>query len=82
MRIWLSTTAVVILVCLLVLIWLTNRCGPDDVAAAECRAAYARAATARDSAMVDRMRPVTSRPQATVAVNCQTLRASGALGGY
>ncbi|MFL5576924.1 MAG: hypothetical protein ACJ79S_13240 [Gemmatimonadaceae bacterium] len=53
---------------------------PDEpVAASWCRAAYARAGGRPDSAAVDAQVPVTSREQATTAVNCGTLRAAGAL---
>jgi hypothetical protein len=80
MRNWLSTgVLILLLLALAIVVVLTNRRGPDDLAAAECRAAYGRAETARDSAMVDRVRPVTSRTQATVAASCATLRAAGTL---
>ncbi len=44
-----------------------------------CRGAYAHARTSSDSAMVDQQRPIVSRAQAAVAVNCGTLRRTGEL---
>ena len=80
MRNLLSIGALILLLALaIVVVVFTNRRQPDDLAAAECRAAYGRAKTASDSAMVDRVRPVTSRAQATVAASCGTLRAAGTL---
>ena len=51
----------------------------DDVAIELCRAAYRRALTAQDSAIVDAQRPITSRAQASVALTCRALRQSGGL---
>jgi hypothetical protein len=53
---------------------------PGEAAAAEvCRAGYAHAAAAADSAAVDAQRPIVSRGQATVARSCRELRRAGAL---
>ena len=52
---------------------------PDDAAISLCRGAYDRARTAGDSAAVDLQRPVTSRDQATVALDCRTFRVTGRL---
>ena len=62
------------LIALLAVLFFTTLHPPDDVAIAECRNAYARARSAQDSAAVDFQRPITSRPQAGVAVDCRTLR--------
>jgi hypothetical protein len=53
---------------------------PDEpVAVSWCHAAYARATSHQDSAIVDAQRPVVSREQATTGVSCGTLRSTGAL---
>jgi hypothetical protein len=62
-----------------VVVFMTAR-SPDDLAIAECRASYAKAQSLRDTTTVDRLRPITSRGQATVAVTCQVFRLSGRLG--
>lgn len=51
----------------------------DATAIGLCRQDYQRAKTATDSAMVAERVPIISRGQATAAVNCGTLRASGRL---
>ncbi len=53
--------------------------GYDDVAVEFCRARYARAGTAADSAVVDLQRPIWSRTQAPAATTCASLRAAGKL---
>ncbi|HKN67032.1 MAG TPA: hypothetical protein VJW73_12195 [Gemmatimonadaceae bacterium] len=54
---------------------------PDEPSVTSvCRGAYAHARTRNDSASVDQQRPIVSRAQATVAVNCGTLRLAGELG--
>jgi len=52
----------------------------EDIAVAECRAAYRRSHSMVDSAMIDVQRPIVSRGQATVARTCRELRLAGALG--
>lgn len=59
--------------------WLYMRAvRPSDYLAWEdCRAAYARAATATDSLLVDQRRPIHTRGDAEAAVTCRVLRESG-----
>ena len=59
------------------LAWLWTRVQGDGIAATQCRQLYAQATTARDSAAVDRQRPIVSRPQAGVAASCGMLRREG-----
>ena len=48
---------------------------PDSaVVVAQCRADYARAYSARDSAIVDQRTPLVSREQAAAAMSCGFLR--------
>ena len=71
---------VLALVAVLAVVVVSLSRAPDDTALSLCRGAYQRARTARDSAAVDLQVPVTSRGQATVAVDCRTFRLAGRLG--
>ena len=73
---------VLALVAILAVAAVSLRRAPDTAALSLCRGAYQRARTARDSAAVDLQRPVTSRGQATVAVDCRTFRLAGRLGTH
>jgi hypothetical protein len=74
----LSALAVLIASSLAVYLWHLSRGeGVDATAIEVCRAAYAQAHNAADSASVDAQTPITSRRQASVAVSCSTFKASG-----
>ena len=74
-----NAALVAALVALLVVAALILSRTPDGAAVDVCRMAYRQARTAADSAAVDRQRPVVSRAQAAVAVDCRTLRMGGRL---
>ena len=59
--------------------WRTGLMPSDVVAIEQCRAAYGRATTARDSAAVDQQRPIISRGQASAAASCGGYRSAGKL---
>jgi hypothetical protein len=75
---WLALVALA-LVLLAFVVWNTVRVPNEDVAIAECRAAYGRARTAAESLGVDERQPVVSRTQASVALTCAARRRSGQL---
>ena len=78
------TTLAVVLLGLLAGVWSPVRGrGPlatSRAAQEQCRAAYAQARSARDSAMVDVVTPVTSRGQAAFAKSCALIRTDGDFG--
>lgn len=59
--------------------WFSTQWQGDGIAATQCRQLYAQAKWARDSAAVDRQRPIVSGQQATAAASCGMLRREGRL---
>lgn len=75
---------IAVVLALIILLWIAlylgGRRGPGVNSAAEqCRAEYHRARTAAETAMVDRLRPISGRAGAGTALNCRTLRTSGGI---
>jgi hypothetical protein len=70
---------VLALLAILIVIVFSSTHWPYNEEIAACQAAYRRSTTAQDSAIVDQQRPVTDRVQASVALDCGTLRRTGKL---
>ena len=63
--------------------WVQRGLAPgDDVSIAWCRADYARARTASDTAVVDLRTPVVRREQAPASLSCGELRRAGMLADH